>query len=89
MLLLQETDGKLYTSNVAESSFSGKNKKSRVTPTLGAQFRAPDLSDISCTNNMFEDKEFCVLGDCESMKKNDIEKKIYEYGGQVVQNPGK
>lgn len=38
---------------------------------------------------MFEDKEFCILNDCETMSKNEIEKKIHEYGGRVVQNPGK
>jgi hypothetical protein len=38
---------------------------------------------------MFEDKEFCVLNDCETMSKSEIEKKIYEYGGRIVQNPGK
>lgn len=38
---------------------------------------------------MLEDKEFCVLSDCETMSKSEIEKKIHEYGGHVVQNPGK
>lgn len=47
------------------------------------------MSDVNCINNMFEDKEFCVLNDCEMMSKNEIEKKIHEYGGRVVQNPGK
>lgn len=37
---------------------------------------------------MFENKEFCVLNDCETMSKSEIEKKIHEYGGRVVQNPG-
>lgn len=38
---------------------------------------------------MFEDKEFCILNDSETMTKSEIEKKILEHGGQVVQNPGK
>lgn len=67
----------------------GRIKKARMTPTVGIQFQPPDLSDIKRINNMLENKEFCVLGDCKTMSKNEIEKKIYEYGGQVVQNPGK
>jgi len=38
---------------------------------------------------MFEDKEFCILNDSETLSKSEIEKKILEYGGRVVQNPGK
>lgn len=49
----------------------------------------PNLKDVNCINNMFEDKEFCVLNDCETMSKSEIEKKIHEYGGRIVQNPGK
>jgi len=64
-------------------------KKSHVTPIAGMKFQAPNLNDINCVKNMFEDKEFCVLDDCETMNKSEIEKKIYEYGGRVVQNPGK
>lgn len=59
-----------------------------MTPAVGIQFQAPNLSDTVQINNMFEDKEFCVISDCETMSKSEIEKKIYEYGGQVVQNPG-
>lgn len=59
-----------------------------MTPAVGLQFQAPNLSDTIQINNMFEDKEFCVISDCETMSKSEIEKKIYEYGGQVVQNPG-
>lgn len=67
----------------------GKIKKARIAPTVGVQYEAPDLSGINCISNMFEKKEFCVLNDCETMSKNEIEKKIYEYGGRVIQNPGK
>lgn len=63
--------------------------KLRVTPTVNMKFQAPNLNNINCVNNMFEDKEFCVLNDCETMSKSEIEKKIYEHGGRVVQNPGK
>lgn len=73
----------------AETNPSNKMKKPCVTPTVCIKFQAPNLNDVNCVNNMFEDKEFCVLNDCETMSKNEIEKKIYEHGGRVVQNPGK
>lgn len=37
---------------------------------------------------MFEGKEFCVISGCEPMSKSEIEKKIHENGGRIVQNPG-
>lgn len=66
-----------------------KIKKGRVTPTVSTKYQGPNVSEINRVNNMFEDKEFCVLNDYETMSKNEIEKKIHEYGGRVVQNPGK
>ncbi|VVC30005.1 Hypothetical protein CINCED_3A019636 [Cinara cedri] len=86
--ILEKTHGKLYTSDGIDINSSSKTKKARMAPTVGIQFQAPNLSDIIQINNMFEDKEFCVISDCETMTKGEIEKKIHEYGGQVVQNPG-
>ena len=40
------------------------------------------------TSKMLEDKEFCVINGPSSFSKQDIEKKIVEYGGTIVQNPG-
>lgn len=60
-----------------------------MTLAVDKKFQGPNLKDINCINNMFEEKEFCVLNDSETLSKSEIEKKILEYGGQVVQNPGK
>lgn len=38
---------------------------------------------------MFEGKEFCVINGPPSLGKPAIEKKVVEFGGSVVQNPGK
>lgn len=73
----------MYTANS-----SSKIQKARITPTVDIKYQTPNLSDVKCINNMFEDKEFCVLNDYETMSKSEIEKKIYEYGGRIVQNPG-
>ncbi|XP_022180301.1 DNA ligase 4 isoform X4 [Myzus persicae] len=86
--ILRQTEGKLYTSHTGETNYPGKVKKSRVTLTVDKKFQGPNLRDVKCINNMFEDKEFCVLNDSETLNKSEIEKKILEYGGRVVQNPG-
>lgn len=69
-----------------------KKKRKVVThvirPTLGAQFQAADLSDVTQTSKIFEGKEFCVINGPSSLSKAAIEKKVAEYGGSVVQNPG-
>lgn len=41
------------------------------------------------TSKIFEGKEFCVINGPSSLSKAAIEKKVAEYGGSVVQNPGK
>jgi len=79
----------LYTSHTDETNSSGKIKKPRVTLTVDKKFQGPNIREVNSINNMFEDKEFCVLNDSETLTKGEIEKKILEYGGRVVQNPGK
>lgn len=79
----------MYTSNIDETNSSGKIKKTRVTLTVDQKFLGPNTRDVKSINNMFEDKEFCILNDSETLNKSEIEKKILEYGGRVVQNPGK
>ncbi|XP_025209212.1 DNA ligase 4 isoform X1 [Melanaphis sacchari] len=86
--IIKQTEGKLYTSHTDGTNRSGKIKKSRVTVTVDKKFQGPNLKDVNCINNMFEEKEFCVLNDSETLSKSEIEKKILEYGGRVVQNPG-
>lgn len=37
---------------------------------------------------MLNDKEFCIINGPSSFQKHNIEKKIVEFGGRIVQNPG-
>ncbi|XP_069060350.1 DNA ligase 4 [Pleurodeles waltl] len=50
--------------------------------------KAPDLSSVSKISNMFEDVEFCVMTGTDEHSKADLESKIAECSGIVVQNPG-
>jgi DNA ligase-4 len=53
------------------------------------RFRGVDAASITKTCELFADKEFCVMVTSgKVMSKSDVEKKIVEFGGAVVQNPG-
>jgi len=55
---------------------------------LGEQFRGIDSSEVSVTSRLLQGKVFCVLTAWNKLTKNDIETKIVQNGGTVVQNPG-
>lgn len=46
------------------------------------------LFQIKIISNLLEGKEFCVLTGTPELTKPEIEKKIIENGGAVVQNAG-
>uniref|UniRef100_A0A8C5K712 DNA ligase n=1 Tax=Jaculus jaculus TaxID=51337 RepID=A0A8C5K712_JACJA len=50
--------------------------------------KAPDLSNISKVSSIFEDVEFCVMNGTDGHPKLDLENRIAELGGYIVQNPG-
>ena len=37
---------------------------------------------------MFENKEYCVINGPSEHPKQELEKKVVEFGGTIVQNPG-
>jgi len=55
---------------------------------VGEQFRGIDSSAVSVTSHLLQGKVFNVLTACNELTKKDIETKIVENGGTVVQNPG-
>jgi len=55
---------------------------------VGEQFRGIDSSAVSVTSHLLQGKVFCVLTAFNELTKKDIETKIIENGGTVVQNPG-
>ncbi|XP_005097120.1 DNA ligase 4 [Aplysia californica] len=58
-----------------------------VRPTLMAQFQGADTSKVTKMSEVLEGKEFCVINGPSSFPKQELEKKIVEFGGTVVQNP--
>ncbi|XP_044287857.1 DNA ligase 4 [Varanus komodoensis] len=51
-------------------------------------FKAPDLSKVNKISSIFEDIEFCVMTGTGRYSKYELESKIAEYGGSIIQNPG-
>uniref|UniRef100_A0A8D0E747 DNA ligase n=1 Tax=Salvator merianae TaxID=96440 RepID=A0A8D0E747_SALMN len=89
-----KASGKLATRHLDVDDNEPQEKKrktiSKVKKKIGLvdHFKAPDLSSISRVSSIFEDVEFCVMTGTRSYSKNELESKIAEYGGSVVQNPG-
>lgn len=55
---------------------------------VGEQFRGIDSSAVSVTSHLLQGKVFCVLTPWNELTKKDLETKIVQNGGTVVQNPG-
>jgi hypothetical protein len=72
----------------AESPRKKQRQNSHVPIKLGEQFRGVDVSGIDVATNLLAGKEFCVLTDWKEYTKQDIETKIVQNGGTVVQNTG-
>ncbi|XP_019385218.1 PREDICTED: DNA ligase 4 isoform X2 [Crocodylus porosus] len=89
-----KASGKLASKHLDVANNEPQEKKRKTVPKIkkiigiAEQFKAPDLSNVSKVSNVFEDVEFCVLTGTENHSKSDLESKIAECGGNVVQNPG-
>ncbi|XP_030057178.1 DNA ligase 4 isoform X2 [Microcaecilia unicolor] len=69
-------------------------KKRKIIPKISKavgvieHLKAPDFSTIKKVSNMFQDIEFCVMSGTDDYSKCELENKITECDGIVVQNPG-
>ncbi|XP_052777625.1 DNA ligase 4-like [Mya arenaria] len=92
--LKQKSGGKLAGGYVELGGEEEPVKKKRkvvsraVRPTLGSQFRAADTSDVKQVSKLLEGKELCVINGPSGLNKQQLETKIVECGGTVIQNPG-
>ncbi|XP_027722174.1 DNA ligase 4 [Vombatus ursinus] len=80
----------LYIGGDDEEPQEKKRKALKVKKAIGIieHLKAPDLSNINKISNVFEDVEFCVMTGTDSHSKPDLENRIAELGGYIVQNPG-
>ncbi|XP_019062433.1 DNA ligase 4 isoform X2 [Fukomys damarensis] len=90
-----KASGKLASKHLyVGSDDEPKEKKRKAAPKMKKvigileNLKAPNLSNISKVSNIFEDVEFCVMSGTASLSKLDLENRIAELGGYIVQNPG-
>ncbi|XP_053139773.1 DNA ligase 4 isoform X2 [Hemicordylus capensis] len=86
--------GKLATKHLDIDDDEPQEKKrktlQKVKKKIGVMdhFKAPDLSNVNKILSIFEDVEFCVMSGTGDYSKYELESKIAQYGGSIVQNPG-
>ncbi|XP_077775144.1 DNA ligase 4 isoform X2 [Podarcis muralis] len=86
--------GKLATKHFDIDNDEPQGKKRKTVPKIKKKiglidhFKAPDLSNVNQISSIFEDVEFCVMTGTQNYSKYQLESKIAEYGGSIVQNPG-
>ncbi|XP_059173254.1 DNA ligase 4-like [Physella acuta] len=91
--LKEKSGGKLTGARYELGDAEEPTKKKRkvvshvVRPTLMAQFQGADVSKVKKLAEILEGKEFCVIDGPTHFPKQELEKKIVELGGDVVQNP--
>lgn len=87
--------GKLATATLGHDEDDGGSpaKKRRIGATvkasLGTHFQPADLSSAVKKHTVLQGKEICILTDCEDLTKQELEFRVAELGGSVVQNPSK
>ncbi|GFR84311.1 DNA ligase [Elysia marginata] len=91
--LREKSGGKLAGSRfeLAEGEEPAK-KKRRVAPraarpTLMNQFQGADVSNITQVSQVLQGKEFCIVNGPSSCPKQELEKRVVELGGLIVQHP--
>ncbi|XP_061463551.1 DNA ligase 4 [Rhineura floridana] len=88
-----KASGKLATKHLDIGDDEPQDKKRKTVPKIkkiGLMdcFKAPDLSNVNQISSIFENVEFCVMTGTRNSSKYELESKIAEYGGSIVQNPG-
>jgi DNA ligase-4 len=87
-----DQEGNLLNNNDEDEPFKKKKKstnnmKTVHKTTVSNRFKGVDSSYVDKIDDLLMEKEFCVVVGNEQYSKSCIEKKIIEYGGQIVQNP--
>ncbi|XP_035224665.1 DNA ligase 4-like [Stegodyphus dumicola] len=84
-------EGRLATRNIVEEEEEPSPKKKKLQKekmiTIAPHFRPTDISDVQQISELLKDKEICVMS-ASLENKQQLERKIAEYGGKFVQNPG-
>lgn len=64
-------------------------KRTKEILKVDEECQMKKLKNVNCISTLLENHELCVLsGEDNFISKSELETKIIEYGGSVVQNPG-
>lgn len=86
--LRKEANGKLFGSHIFETNTKTKKRRlAKIAPSVGEHFLTQDLSRVKKLTKIFSDKDVCVLTGSRDVSKKQLEIKIHENGGNIVQNP--
>ncbi|GFN81474.1 DNA ligase [Plakobranchus ocellatus] len=91
--LREKSGGKLAGSRfeLGESEEPAKKKRRAppraVRPTLMNQFQGADVSKVTQVSHALQGREFCIINGPPTCPKQELEKRIVELGGEIVQNP--
>lgn len=91
--LKQIADGKLTYKLTNASAIEPAKKKRKVVAiekprTVARHFKAADIGDVKEISTLFSNMELCVVNGPSDQPKQELERKITEFGGTFVQNPG-
>lgn len=80
----------LYVGDGDEPQEKTRRAAPKMRKVIGIieHLKAPNLSNVNKVSNIFEDVEFCVMNGTDGHPKPDLENRIAELGGYIVQNPG-
>uniref|UniRef100_A0A8C2NZK1 DNA ligase n=1 Tax=Capra hircus TaxID=9925 RepID=A0A8C2NZK1_CAPHI len=80
----------LYVSGDDEPQEKKRKAAPKMKKVIGIieHLKAPNLSNVNRVSTVFEDVEFCVMSGTSNHPKPDLENRIAELGGYIVQNPG-
>lgn len=89
---MQATGGKLTASHVEKLKEAPSNritKRTKKELTVDEDCQIKKIKNVEAVTTLLENHEFCVLtGLGDSISKSDLETKIIQNGGSVVQHPG-
>ncbi|XP_076808951.1 DNA ligase 4-like isoform X1 [Clavelina lepadiformis] len=85
-------DGKLAARHAdlpSEGSPPEKKRKvkTEAPSTISIKYLGVDLSSVEQTSSSFQGRVFCILTGSKDHDKQNLEKRVVEHGGNIVQNP--
>lgn len=89
--LRESNCGKLttsYATKLASADSKKQFKRPKKILTVDEQFQSKRSKPSEISSNIFKDLELCILTGHQLLSKSELESKVVENGGLIVQHPG-